>query len=198
MARPAKLEVIRGEVTKVQFTSETHVHQGRGRVINKMRVFLREAPQAKERDLTFSDTTVGVHEGHRIAVARAIVPGERAPVLLALINESTSQREEWDAGFQRAAKPGGPFGPRWKAFGLSSALFVLGYLVSRFILSPDRSATWWVSWPLMLAFLAYPLFWGGVLVYERVAHGRQAKDAVAALHAEIAKRLAPPTQPSAS
>lgn len=197
MAKPARLEVIRGEVTKVQFTSETHIVQGRSRVINKMRVFLREGPQAKERDLSFSDTTVGVHEGHRIAIARAIVQGERAPVLLALINESTGQREEWEAGFERAAKPGGPFGPRWKAFGLSAALFVLGYLVSRFITSPDRSATWWVSWPLMLAFLSYPLFWGGVLFYERVAHGRQAKDAIAALRKDIAQRLAPtPASPT--
>lgn len=193
MARPAKLEVIRGEVTKVQFTSETHVQKGRGRVVNRMRVFLREGPQTKERDFGFSDTTVGIHEGHRIAIARAHVQGEKGPVLLALINESTGQREEWDAGFERAARPGGTFGPRWKAFGMSAALFVLGYLVSRFILSPERSDAWWVSWPLMLSFLAYPLFWGGVLAWDRISYGAQAKDAVASLRAEIAKRLAPPT-----
>jgi hypothetical protein len=162
-----------------------------------MRVFLREGPQAKERDYGFADTTVGVHEGHRIAIARAHVQGEKAPVLLALINESTGQREEWDAGFERAARPGGFFGPRWKAFGLSAGLFAVGYLVSRFVMSPERSDTWWVSWPLMLAFLAYPAFWGGVVLWEHVAHGARAKDAVAALHAEIAQRLAPPTQTGA-
>lgn len=197
MAKPAKLEVIRGEVTKVQFTSETHVQQGRGRVVNRMRVFLRETPQAKERDFGFTDTTVGVHEGHRIAIARAIVQGEKGPVLLALINESTGQREEWDAGFERAARPGGPFGPRWKAFAMSAAMFALGYLVSRFVMSPERGATWWVSWPLMLAFLAYPMFWGGVVVWDRIAYGRNAKVAVDDLRAEIARRLAPPAQSAA-
>lgn len=195
MAQPAKLEVIRGEVTKVQFTSETHVVQGRSRVVNKMRVFLRESPQAKERDFGFVGSTVGVHEGHHIAIARANVRGEKAPVLLALINESTGQREEWEAGFERAARPGGMFGPRWKAFGLSAAFFVLGYLVSRFIMSPEKGATWWVAWPLMLSFLAFPAFWGAILLWDRIQYGRTSRTAIADMHAEIAHRMGAPAAP---
>ena len=195
MATPAKLDLILGEVTKVQFTSETHPVATRPgaapqtRVLNKMRVFLRETAGAQERDFAFTNTTVGVHEGHTIVIARAIVRGSKAPVLLALINESTGQREDAEEGFARAARVDGFFGPRWKAFGMASALFVLGYLVSRFIVSTDKTAATWISWPLFLAFLSFPAFWGGTVVWDRFAHGRTGRAEEDRLRAEIAARL---------
>ena len=195
MATPAKLDLIRGEVTKVQFTSETHPVATRPgaapqtRVLNKMRVFLREAAGAPERDFAFTNTTVGVHEGHTIAIARAIVRGSKAPVLLALINESTGQREEAEDGFTRAARVDGFFGPRWKAFGMAAALFVLGYLLSRFIVSPATTSATWISWPLFLAFLSFPIFWGGTVVWDRFANGRTGRVEEVRLRSEIAQRL---------
>ena len=199
MATPAKLELIRGEVTKVQFTSETHAGGKRGapnRVVNRMRVFVREKAGAQERDFFFTDTTVGVHEGHMIAIARAIVRGTSTPVLLALINESTGQRDESGEGFARAARVGGFFGPRWKAAGLSTALFLLGYLISRFVVSPDLTATTWITWPLFLAFLAFPVFWGGTTLWDRITSGRSGAVEEVRLRTEIAARLAAPPPPT--
>lgn len=199
MATPAKLELIRGEVTKVQFTSETHPAPGGKRgapnVVNKMRIFLREKADGKERDFSFTNTTVGVHEGHAVAIARAIVRGSSAPVLLALINESTGQRDDSEDGFERAARVDGFFGPRWKAVGLSTVLFAIGYLISRFIVSPEKTASTWITWPLFLAFLAFPIFWGGTVVWDRITRGRTGQVEEERLRAEITARLAGPTQP---
>ncbi len=201
MATPAKLELIRGEVTKVQFTSETHPAPGSRRgaaqniILNKMRIFLREKTDDKERDFAFTNTTVGVHEGHTIAIARAIVRGAKAPVLLALINESTGQRDDSEEGFERAAHVDGFFGPRWKATGLSTVLFVLGYLISRFIVSPDKTASTWITWPLFLAFLAFPIFWGGTVLWDRITRGRTGEVEETRLRAEITARLAGPAAP---
>ena len=197
MATPAKLDLIRGEVTKVQFTSETHLTPAgkrappQSRVLNKMRVFLRETAAGPERDFAFTNTTVGVHEGHHIAIARAAVRGARTPILLALINESTGQREDSEDGFARAARVDGFFGPRWKAFAMAAALFVLGYLISRFLVSPSKTAATWISWPLFLAFLSFPAFWGGVVVWDRFTRGRTGRIEEERLRAEIASRLAP-------
>ncbi len=199
MGAPAKLEIIRGEITKVQFTSETAPARGaaaKPQTVNKTRIFLRETAGGPERDFVFTDTTVGVHEGHTIAIARALARGHKGPILLALINESTGQRDESAAGFARAARPYAMFGPRWKAFGLSAALFVAGYLASRFFVSPDKGAGWWISWPLMLAFLAFPVFWGLAALWESMTQGRAVRDGEGALRAEIATRLAPPAPAS--
>jgi hypothetical protein len=199
MSAAAKLEIVRGEVSKVQFTSETVPAPGKRRLqsVNKMRVFLREAPGGPERDFTFTDTTVGVHEGHTVAIARASVRGHKGPILLAFINESTGQRDESDGGFARAAQPYAMFGPRWKALGLAAGLFFLGYIVSRFFVSPDKTAATWISWPLMLAFLAYPIFWGGVALWDQLMQGRAVRDGEGALRAEIADRLAKAKAPPA-
>lgn len=200
MATPAKLELIRGEVTKVQFTSETHLAPGgkrappQNRVVNKMRIFLREKADGKERDFAFTNTTVGVHEGHTIAIARAIVRGAEAPVLLALINESTGQRDDSEDGFERAGRVGGFFGPRWKAVGMSTVLFAFGYLISRFVVSPEKTASTWITWPLFLAFLAFPIFWGGTTLWDRITSGRSGQVEEERLRAEITARLARPTQ----
>lgn len=194
MATPAKLELIRGEVTKVQFTSETHMPAGKGgpgRVVNKMRVFLRERNDGRERDFLFSNTTVGVHEGHMICIARALTKG-RAPILLALINESTGQREESEDGFEAASVLPGFFGPRWKAAGGSAVIFVLGYLISRFIVSPGKGEGWWISWPLMLAFLAFPILWGGIALWDRITMGQTGRIEQQRLRTEIAEQLGKP------
>ena len=189
MARPARIDVLQGDVTKVQLTSETHVIAGaKGRapkseIVNKMRVFLRDRAGGRETDVTFASTTVGVHEGHSITVGRAFVRGR--PVLLTLVNESTSQREEFAEGFARALRTE-TFGPRWKAFGLSVALFVIGYLTSR-LGSPEKGAFFWVIWPLFMAFLAYPAFWAGVAGLDGLTRVRSDGAETARIRAEIAR-----------
>jgi hypothetical protein len=191
MARPARIDVLQGDVTKVQLTSETHVipaakgRAAKSEVVNKMRVFLRDRASGRETDVTFADTTVGVHEGHTIAVGRAFVPGRRGPVLLTLVNESTGQREEFAEGFARALRTE-TFGPRWKAFGLSTALFVIGWLWNA-LFGPATPGVWRGLWPLFLAFLAYPAFWAGVAGLDGLTRVRSDAAETARMRAEIAR-----------
>lgn len=191
MARPARIDVLQGDVTKVQLTSETHVIPGaKGRapkneIVNKMRVFLRDRAGGRETDVTFANTTVGVHEGHSIAVGRAFVRGRRSPVLLTLVNESTGQREEFADGFARALRTE-TFGPRWKAFGLSAAIFFLGWLWNALFGQPTPGV-WRGLWPLFLAFLAYPAFWAGVAGLDGLTRVRSDGAETARIRAEIAR-----------
>ncbi len=191
MARPARIDVLQGDVTKVQLTSETHVIAGaKGRapkseVVNKMRVFLRERTGGRETDVTFENTTVGVHEGHAITVGRAFVRGRRGPVLLTLVNESTGQREEFADGMARALRTE-TFGPRWKAFGLSAAIFLLGWLWNA-LFAQQALGVWGGLWPLFLAFLAYPAFWAGVAGLDGLTRVRSDGAETARIRAEITR-----------
>ncbi|MDZ4778583.1 MAG: hypothetical protein SGJ23_17525 [Alphaproteobacteria bacterium] len=196
MATLPRIEVLKGDVSKVQLTSETRVEPAaKGRParnvpVNKMRVHLRDSVSGRDADAVFTNSTVGVHQGHLIAFARAFVRGRRGPVMLTLINESTGQREEFPEGFAQAIRTEF-FGPRWKAFGASSAIFLVGWLWNALFAQPTPGV-WLGLWPLFLAFLAFPVLWAGVAALDSLTRVRSDGAAANAIRAEIARQTSGP------
>lgn len=196
MAGPAQIGVLRGDVTRVHLTADTRMapaakgRPARQEPINRMRIFLRDRASGREAEVSFSNSTVGVHEGHVIAVARAKVRGQRAPVTLALINETTGQREEFPEGFAKAAR-NEVFGPRWKAAAGSVAIFLMGWLWGS-IFGSGSPGVWAGLWPLFLAFLAFPAIWAGIAGFDALTRVRRDGAAAAAIRSEIARQLGGP------
>jgi len=196
MARPARIDVLHGDVTKVHLTSETRIvpaakgRPARSEPVNKMRVFLRDRASGREAEASFANSTVGVRDGDIVTVARARVRGQRAPVLLALINETTGQREEFPDGFRQAAR-NEVFGPRWKAFGISLGLFVIGWLGSLVFTAPTPGV-WRGLWPLFFAFLSFPVLWAGIAAVDGLTRVRSDGAETARIRAEIARQSGGP------
>lgn len=196
MARTAHIDVLHGDVTRVHLTSESRVvpaakgRPARMEPVNRMRVFLRDRASGRENDVAFANSTVGVREGDIVTVARAKVSGQRAPVMLALINESTGQREEFPDGFKRAAR-NEVFGPRWKAFGISAGIFAIGWLGS-VIFSPPTPGVWRGLWPLFFAFLSFPVLWAGIAALDGLTRVRSDGAEAARIRSEIARQSGAP------
>jgi hypothetical protein len=196
MPAPAKLMITTGEVLRVQLTSETHMLKSptptgaQSRVVNKMRIFLRDNADSKEKDFTFVNSSVGVREGHRISVVRAQLRHIKAPLLLMLVNHATGQREESENGFVTAMSPKGYFGPRWRALGLTTILFFLFWGVSHFIVRKGDGGLMSFFMSFMFSFLTYPVFWGGVVLWDRFTVPKRERVEADRLRAEINGRLA--------
>lgn len=190
MAILPRIEVLKGDVSKVQLSSESRLEpaakgrQARNVTVNKMRVHLRDRTSGRDADASFSNSTVGVQQGHLIAIARAHVRGRRAPILLSLVNESTGQREEFAEGFAQAIRTEF-FGPRWKAFGISAAIFLLGWIANA-LFAPPTSGVWSGLWPLFFAFLSFPVLWAVIAGLDRLTRVRSDGAAMNAIRAEIA------------
>jgi hypothetical protein len=196
MATLPRIEVLKGDVSKVELTSETRIEPAaKGRParsvpVNKMRVHVKDRTSGRDADAVFTNSTVGVHQGHLIAFARAHVRGRRGPIMLTLINESTGQREEFADGFAKAIRTEF-FGPRWKAFGVSLAIFLLGWLWNALFAQPTPGV-WLGLWPLFLAFLSFPVLWGGVAALDSLTRVRSDGAAANAIRAEIARQTSGP------
>lgn len=196
MAIPAQIGVLKGDVTRVHLTADSRIvpaakgRPARSEPVNRMRVFLRDRASGREAEVSFVNSTVGVHEGHVIAVARARVRGQKAPVLLALINETTGQREEFAEGFARASR-NEVFGPRWKAFAISAGIFVIGWL-GGLVFTDPTPGVWRGLWPLFLAFLSFPALWAVIAGIDAVSRVRSDGASAAAIRAEIARQLGAP------
>ncbi len=109
-----RIEIVEGEVVKVQLSSETHVAPRAkadldgdllvsSKVVNFSRLFLLGS-DGKERDFQFANTTVGVREGHKIALVRAKPDGPGPWYNLAIYNFTTEQREEQIGAFAKATR----------------------------------------------------------------------------------------------
>lgn len=137
--RLPKIEIVEGEVVKVQLTSETHV-AGRAhvkvgsdvlvssKVVNHMRLFIA-IDEKTERDFKFTNTTVGIREGHRVAIVRAKPAGPGPWLNIALYNLTTQQREEQIGAFAKAARQQW-IPARWRAGVWGFGAFVLFWLFS--------------------------------------------------------------------
>jgi hypothetical protein len=110
--------------------------------------------------------------------------------MLALINETTGQREEFPDGFRRAAR-NEIFGPRWKALGLSVAIFIIGWLGS-LVLADPTPGVWRGLWPLFLAFLSFPALWAVIAGLDSLTRVRRDGASTAAIRAEIARQMGGP------
>lgn len=206
--RLPKLDIITGDVVNVQLTTETHVagsqaaargKRGGGglqlssRVLNRMRVFLMT--DGKERDFTFTNSTVGIREGHRVSIVRAGAPNARDPVLVMLHNHSTGQREEMTGQLRRAVAQK-TLSARWRALGAAVVVFVILIALKAF-LNTDRLS---VASAFIIAGLSFPVIWGVFAGLDSLMLPRQERDLADRLRAEIEGRLKfsePPPAPPA-
>lgn len=158
------VEIVEGEVVKVQLSSETHV-EGRAKaraedtvlvsskVVNHMRLFL-VGPDGKERDFQFSNTTVGVREGHHIVIARARPEGPGPWLAVALYNRTTGLREEQIGAYTAAARQ--QWVPaRWRAAIWAIAIGLIYWPLSEMI--PLRGRGLGVA--VAIGVLAFPIAW---------------------------------------
>lgn len=178
-----RFQIAAGEVIEVQLTSETYVIEGRaspstkkrakakpqtgGRIVNRMRVFLRE-PDGKERNYDFAEARIGLHDGHHAAVVRGKIKDAREPLNLMLVNFSTDERDLFERNIAAFLDKPVLFGPKWKALGLSLVMLLFGMGLSHFVISPDKpwSFAFWMA--LFFAFLAFPIFWGVTELWTRL------------------------------
>lgn len=201
MAGHKKLEIIEGDVVSVQFTTETHTHhgpqggrrrggrrarapQGLSQIINRTRLFLR-LPNGKERDFLIEECRVGLHEGHHVALAYGKGRGMRQPVLLAIVNASTGQREERAPAVFAVLGERPLFGPYAKAVFLSALMFLIGWFISEWVMRGGASGAASIAWALFFAFLTYPAFWAIAWVWERFAAKARQTKAMTALRAAL-------------
>jgi hypothetical protein len=213
MARP-KLEITTGKVVDVQI-SEKRLEdpapdpRRRGRpgkpgtvITGRLRLFI-DGPGLNDPHFDFDRCELAVHRDQEVAFARVVPRKRDQPINMMLLNKSAGTVCEFADGL--AAYLGKPFfGPKWKAVGLSLAMFVIGYLLSRFIMSPDRGPLWWTWWPLLFSFLAYWVFWGAMILYDNWSYhdrwNRLRKSLRARLEASTAPTpdsiAAPPAAPA--
>jgi hypothetical protein len=189
-----RIEIVEGEVVKVQLTSETHV-AGRARVqpgsdllvssrvINHMRLFIA-IDEKTERDFSFTNTTVGIREGHRVAIVRAKPAGPGPWLNIALYNLTTQQREEQIGAFAKAARQQW-VQARYRAALWGAGVFVLDLLIGPYLHPRDHS----LKVAVAMGVLAVPVAWLiGALTDAIVLPARQ-RAAEKALRAAIDERM---------
>jgi hypothetical protein len=194
--RLPKLDVVHGEVVRVQFTTDSLVGRGAQptaaadpkaalNVINRMRLFIK-LTEGGERDFAFDDATVGVREGHKVSVVRAKREGMREPQPIVLHNHGTGQRMEIKAAFADMLRQKG-LRARWRALA-GAAFMLLVFCVSAAILRPEGG---WIGWAFLIGVGGFPLLWGLIGLRDLIVLPRQRKEALEHLRHEIEGRLAP-------
>jgi hypothetical protein len=206
MARP-KLEIIAGAVVDVQL-SERRVEdvapdprrRGRRRkkpaaiITGRLRLFL-DGPGLNDPHYDFDRCELAVRRDQVVAFARVVPDKRAAPVNMMLLNQSAGTTCEFPNGF--AAYLGEPvFGAKWKAVGLSTMMFIIGHLLSRFVISPNEPGRWF-WFPLMFAFLSYVVFWGAMIVYENWSYRERWAKLRQSLRARLEAAKAPPPEGAA-
>jgi len=191
-----KLEIIEGDVVKVQLTSETRV-AGRGgakasekvlvssKITNRMRVFLLGA-DGREQDFQFANSTVGVREGHRVAVVRAKPAGPGPWLTVALYNLTTQVREEQIGAFARAARQQW-LGVRWRAAFWALGVFVFYWPLSEILPLAERQRGPGIA--LALAILTYPFASAIGWIVDRLVLPARQREAEKALRFAIEERM---------
>jgi hypothetical protein len=189
------LEIIEGEVVKVQLTAETHV-AGRSKVradgdvmisskvVNHMRLFL-VGGDGKERDFRFTNTTVGVREGHRVVVVRAKPLGPGGWLTIALYNLTTELREEQIGAFAKASRQQW-MQARWRAVFWAIGVALVYWPVSEALHLSGRG----LGIAIAFGILAYPFAWllGGIT--DSIVLPSRQRAAEKALRKAIAEKMA--------
>jgi hypothetical protein len=190
--RLPRLDVLIGDVVKVQLSNETHVAGGatetaplqvRSSVVHRMRVFVR-LKDGKERDLVFANAKIGVREGHHVAIALAKPPGE-AMRAVALANLTTGEREEYREAFAAAARQK-IVHARLRA-GAAGFVLGVGYFLFAHLFQPDGQH---VLPAIAVALAGFGALWGLFAAIDAVVLPRQEKQLIERLRAEIEGRIA--------
>jgi hypothetical protein len=193
--RLPRLDIVTGEVVKVQLTTETHVSGGaphaqtavkvHSRVINRMRFFIKRQ-DGKETDFSFANTTVGVREGHRVSVVLAKGPG-RAPLKPILLhNHSTGQREEMREAFAEAVRQE-TIPSRWRAAIGAVVMFLVFWAVAAFVKPEDQHV--WMA--LLVGALAFPVLWAGFAGWDAIVLPGRERMIADRIRGEIDGRIRP-------
>jgi hypothetical protein len=199
-----RVEIVEGEVVKVQLSSETHV-EGRAKaraddqllisskVVNHMRLFLVGA-DGKERDFQFSNTTVAIREGHQIALARAKPAGGQW-VTIALHNRTTGLREERIGAFAEAARQK-RIPARWRAAIWAIVVGLIYWPLSEMLHLRGRG----LGIAVAIGVLAFPLAWLFTAMVDAIVLPGRERDAEKMLRQAIEEKLGggSPPPPSSS
>jgi hypothetical protein len=190
--RLPRLDVLIGDVVKVQMATETHVAGGAtdtaplavsSSVVHRMRIFLRQK-DGKERDVQFANAKLGVREGHHIAIALAKpLGGAMRPVTL--VNLTTGQREEYQDAF-RAVVRQKIIHARLRA-GAAGLILGVGFFLFAHLFQPEGDHLW----PAIgIGLLGFGALWGVFAAVDAVVLPRQERQLIERLRAEIEGRIA--------
>jgi hypothetical protein len=190
--RLPRLDVLIGDVVKVQMATETHVAGGAtetmplavsSSVVHRMRIFLRQK-DGKERDVQFANAKLGVREGHHIAIALAKPPGAAMrPVMLA--NLTTGQREDYQDAFRAVARQK-IIHARLRA-GAAGLVLGVGFFLFAHLFQPGGDHVW----PAIgIGLMGFGALWGIFAAIDAVILPRQEKQLIDRLRAEIEGRIA--------
>lgn len=200
MAKPVHLDIVTGVAARVELFNEpppapVKTARGKpaapGRGVNAMRLHLRDVATGKDREFMIRNSTVGVHDQHRVTIIRAKQNRTKDLKIVAVINQSTGQWEDRPAMIDAVSTPNPVFGPLWKAAFASLALAGVVFAVNHFIFTADGTGLGGSLWyGFLWGFITYPLFWAGFRVWNGLTHKRRARLAKELLRAEIDHQVA--------
>ncbi len=155
MAKPIHLDIVTGIAERVELFNEpapaTPPAKGRSagkdrraappaRGVNAMRLLLKDVATSKDREFVIRNSTVQVHDRHRVTIIRAKQNRSKDLRIVAVVNQSTGQWEDRPHVIDHVSTPRPFFGPLWKAAGLSALLATLVFLAAQ-LFAPSPSVT---------------------------------------------------------
>lgn len=191
----AKLLVSAGDVLDVQLTSETVVidtPMGRravaepGHITNRMRLFVKDL-DGREQVYDFEETELGVRETQRVAIVRAQIKREPAPLNLMLFNLTAGQHDTFEGGLRVYLGRKPFFGPLWKATGFSLLTGLIVWLACRYAYHKDVVTTGFLT--VAAAMLLFPAYVWLCRAWDRITEAMRYRAARARFIAEMSARV---------
>lgn len=198
----AKLLINAGDVLGVQLTSETVVidtPQGRrplaepGHITNRMRLFVKDM-DGREQVYDFEETELGVRETQRVAIVRAQMKREPAPINLMLFNLSAGQHDTFETGLRIYLGRKPFFGPLWKSAGLSLLTGGIVWLASRYFYHKDVVTAGFLT--VAAAMLLYPAYVWLCRAWDRITERMRYRAARTRFITEMSVRVQAYAQPA--
>jgi hypothetical protein len=204
MAAHALLDITTGAVTSVAFSSEAAEGAPAYRrlgaaltdaVVNVMQLVLTD-DAGKTHRFEFRNTTVGVKEGHVVAVVRAKKAGLKGPLTLMLVNRTTGQRDEFPKELRAAASQKG-LRARWKALFAALLIGISAFGVSHVVTFGGQHVEAAIGLGLLAGVGAFVLLWGAIALSDQIRLPAKDRAEVQRLRAEVTAKLFAPSPPSA-
>jgi hypothetical protein len=200
MAAHAQLEITTGTVSAVSLTSEaaspTPSYRRLGAaltdaVVNVMQLSVTDEA-GKAHRFEFRNTTVGVKEGHVVAVVRAKKPGLKAQATLMLVNRTTGQRDEFPEVLRAAASQKG-LQARWKALFAALATGCAAFAISHWITFGGAQPTAAAGLGAVIGLASFFVYWGAIALSDQIRLPAKDRAEVQRLRAEVTAKLFAPT-----